>query len=494
MFYADWFTERDHPLAQVWLASTLTKKLTRNQYIGANIAASIDFILDQQSPMALRLSSQLLLGVANIFKHKVEYLQNETQHALNRVRMAFAPRRQDATTLSNATRPDQKKSNAANTLEKSLSSTAGSLMPAFPFQLSDLPMNGLSSQTMGADYFDRRISIEVGRSTQEQLADNMGIDLHANDLDNDADAIEVNRSNAANATAEDHFDEPIDLGFDIQDIIGGDAANTSSDAVADQLQELELDVPSLDHSMDMASPLTPIEEFPDQPQTPRDEEAAQAPPPPKKRMIRMANVDSEIYMSDQDYQALQVEQPQLKVVEYAPTSASLTPYNFLNPQSIADLLKRKRDQEEEQLPEQELQQDQDQLQEQEQPASPLAEDLVANISVGDLAENTEYDLGNEHEQQTYENEPEPQGNISMLEPRLSSQRNHLVEDLVSLLPTDEDVVHFSQVSALQDKAKKANTFFELLVLATKDSIKVSQNIPYGDIAIQAKAGLFEVLA
>lgn len=499
MFYTDWFTERDHPLATVWLASTLTKKLTRNQYIGANISASVDFILDQQHPMALRLSSQLLLGVASIFKHKVEYLQNETQYALNKVRQAFASNRQD--TALSATTLTQKKSNSANTLEKTLTNTVGSLMPAFPFQLGDLPtLNGLSSQTMAgrdsdsfSSEFDRRLSIEVGRSASQQLAENMGIDLtQHNQNDNEVDEVETGRELQA------HFDEPIDLGFDIQDLMAEDAAANKS---IDHNEGFGVeDAPELDNPI-YDEPLTPLEELPPTPPAEQLEDVPEA-RPQKKRMIRMANVDDDIYLKDTEYQDFSgVEHPQLNPIEYVPDSfPAPTAYNFMDPHTLSELLKRKRDQ------------DEQQQQQNTPPAdvSVLDDDLVANISVGDLegdlqdlqeVENVGIDIGPQEDYGPQEDNGSPvvpelpdREPTALEEPesRPSLYRQQLKEQLAQMLPTEHDTVHFSEISALQTKSQKANNFFELLVLATSNSVTVKQAEPYSDISIQAKPGLYEI--
>lgn len=42
-------------------------------------------------PMALRLSGQLLLGVARIYSRKAKYLMDDCQEALLKIKVAFRP-------------------------------------------------------------------------------------------------------------------------------------------------------------------------------------------------------------------------------------------------------------------------------------------------------------------------------------------------------------------------------------------------------------------
>ncbi|KAL9597387.1 MAG: hypothetical protein Q9219_005196 [cf. Caloplaca sp. 3 TL-2023] len=65
MFYSETLLSKTGPLARVWLSANLERKLSKSHILQSNIENSVNAIVDQgQAPMALRLSGQLLLGVA----------------------------------------------------------------------------------------------------------------------------------------------------------------------------------------------------------------------------------------------------------------------------------------------------------------------------------------------------------------------------------------------------------------------------------------------
>lgn len=88
-FNSDLLTKRG-ALAQVWMASHLTTKLSKSTLSSTSIPKSVQSILGQELlPMALRLSGQLLLGIARIYAKKTRYLLDDAQETLNKVRKAF---------------------------------------------------------------------------------------------------------------------------------------------------------------------------------------------------------------------------------------------------------------------------------------------------------------------------------------------------------------------------------------------------------------------
>ncbi|KAJ1826527.1 sister chromatid cohesion protein 1 [Coemansia sp. RSA 2599] len=102
MFYAEAILSKKGPLAKVWLAAHLERKLTKAQLIQANIPGSVGAIIgqDQGPPLALRLSGQLLLGVSRIYARKARYLLEDCNDALIRIKMAFRPGAADITSDS----------------------------------------------------------------------------------------------------------------------------------------------------------------------------------------------------------------------------------------------------------------------------------------------------------------------------------------------------------------------------------------------------------
>ncbi|CAG8517497.1 16048_t:CDS:2, partial [Funneliformis caledonium] len=92
MFYSEAILSKKGPLAKVWLAAHWERKLSKTQFLQTNIQTSVGAILgDDQPPMALRLSGQLLLGVARIYSRKAKYLLEDCNEALLKIKMAFRP-------------------------------------------------------------------------------------------------------------------------------------------------------------------------------------------------------------------------------------------------------------------------------------------------------------------------------------------------------------------------------------------------------------------
>jgi cohesin complex subunit SCC1 len=91
MFYSTTVLTKRGPLAKVWLAAHVSNKLTKAMALSTNISAAVTRIITPEAPMALRLSSQLLLGVARIFSRKTKYLLADSADALARLKLAYTP-------------------------------------------------------------------------------------------------------------------------------------------------------------------------------------------------------------------------------------------------------------------------------------------------------------------------------------------------------------------------------------------------------------------
>ncbi|KAF2147064.1 uncharacterized protein K452DRAFT_323289 [Aplosporella prunicola CBS 121167] len=92
MFYSETLLSKTGPLARVWLAANLERKLSKSNILQSNIETSVNAIVDQgQAPMALRLSGQLLLGVVRIYSRKARYLLDDCNEALMKIKLAFRP-------------------------------------------------------------------------------------------------------------------------------------------------------------------------------------------------------------------------------------------------------------------------------------------------------------------------------------------------------------------------------------------------------------------
>uniref|UniRef100_A0ACD5URW7 Uncharacterized protein n=1 Tax=Avena sativa TaxID=4498 RepID=A0ACD5URW7_AVESA len=82
MFYSKSMLSRKGPLRNVWVAGVCgVAKLTKDQVLRTNVAASVDKILPDVET-AYRILGLLLLGVVRIYSKKVEYLHDECDQLL----------------------------------------------------------------------------------------------------------------------------------------------------------------------------------------------------------------------------------------------------------------------------------------------------------------------------------------------------------------------------------------------------------------------------
>ncbi|GME91067.1 unnamed protein product [[Candida] boidinii] len=123
MFYSEQLLSKDGPLAYVWLAANLERKLTKQQLLTASISDSTEAIASSSAiptaskpndisqsqitftqrsqrrlvdsasssaePLALRLTGQLLYGVVRIYSRKAKYLFDDVTDALLKLKSAF---------------------------------------------------------------------------------------------------------------------------------------------------------------------------------------------------------------------------------------------------------------------------------------------------------------------------------------------------------------------------------------------------------------------
>ncbi|KAK4537945.1 hypothetical protein CDCA_CDCA15G3970 [Cyanidium caldarium] len=89
MFYAPPVLTKKGPLAKVWLAATFHVKLTKTQVFSTDVTESCRKIAAPDFPMALRLTSSLLLGVSRIHNRQAHYVLCEASDAVAKIRWAF---------------------------------------------------------------------------------------------------------------------------------------------------------------------------------------------------------------------------------------------------------------------------------------------------------------------------------------------------------------------------------------------------------------------
>lgn len=89
MFYSQYVLTKKGPLAKIWLAAHMQSKLTKAMVFATDVRKAVDKIMRPEAPMALRLTSNLLLGVARILSRKAKYLLQESSEALTKMKLTF---------------------------------------------------------------------------------------------------------------------------------------------------------------------------------------------------------------------------------------------------------------------------------------------------------------------------------------------------------------------------------------------------------------------
>jgi hypothetical protein len=91
MFYSEVILARKGPLGKIWLAAHFDKKLTKTQIFSTDISSSVESVLNPASPLALRVSGHLMLGIVRIYSRKVKYLMSDCTEAMWKIKLAFRP-------------------------------------------------------------------------------------------------------------------------------------------------------------------------------------------------------------------------------------------------------------------------------------------------------------------------------------------------------------------------------------------------------------------
>ncbi|KAF8447019.1 Rec8 like protein-domain-containing protein [Terfezia claveryi] len=190
MFYSETLLSKTGPLARVWLSANLERKLSKTNILQTNIQTSVGAIVGQdQAPMALRLSGQLLLGVVRIYSRKARYLYEDCSEALVKIKMAFRPGNVDLQTGTTA-------HSAAQLTLPDVITELDLLMPdpsSLLADLGDLNLDGGSQPIsrrrdimIDDSTFLNESQIETGRAADSrldmedsvlQLEDDLGLDI-----------------------------------------------------------------------------------------------------------------------------------------------------------------------------------------------------------------------------------------------------------------------------------------------------------------------------
>ncbi|KAK9828291.1 hypothetical protein WJX74_007451 [Apatococcus lobatus] len=142
MFYSVQILNKKGPLGVIWIAAHLDRRLKRSQVNDTSIPSSVDSIMNPEAPLALRLSSQLLLGVVRIYSRKVGYLFEDCNQALSKIKQAFKaqelelPRGGQTAPLASITLPDNFDDLQIDFLNESLFESFAEVPEGEPIRLS----------------------------------------------------------------------------------------------------------------------------------------------------------------------------------------------------------------------------------------------------------------------------------------------------------------------------------------------------------------------
>ncbi|KAG5368460.1 Cohesin subunit rad21 [Yarrowia sp. C11] len=529
MFFSEQLLTDRGPLAQVWLAANLEKKLKRSDLLNTDIPKSVKAIVDSEKkvPMALRLSGQLLLGVVRIYGRQTGYLLDDCSHTVTKIKMTFKPGNVDLPTISGSGR-NTSKASAALTLGNAITDLDLALPPA-----PVIPGLNLPGLNLGLDEFmpvsnanlvsnatditlpQHDMSIEIGRADEEdELADlgddldlDLGLDLDgelnldepAGDLEMANQSIEIPRGDDDElANLDDGLDLGLDLGMDnLEEELAAQQASEQLDLPmspiepADLLEEddgLTLEEPTINMADALAGNIPEVS----------------APAPRKRRANRgkRAKFDDETQL-DQDFVQQQrrnrdgiiYEHPQLEAFEkeanlFNDLSADIMA--LVDPEAIRKTLSSRevRDDEEQVMTPaaspngkrafEEV--DQDEEEAQHDPLSEMPMDIPDDLVMENTETVDELAAAAEEEEDLL---------VTGTVDGIAKSTIATAQTLRRQMSGDDNKVQFSELIAGKGRKAAVQSFFEVLVLATKDTISINQPSPYADFSVSAKDNLFD---
>lgn len=520
MFFSEQLLTDRGPLAQVWLAANLEKKLKRSDLLNTDIPKSVKAIVDSEKkvPMALRLSGQLLLGVVRIYGRQTGYLLDDCSHTVTKIKMTFKPGNVDLPTVS-AGGKNTSKASAALTLGNAITDLDLALPPAPIIPGLNLPglnlglddLMPVSNSNLVSNINDitlpqHDMSIEIGRADEEDeladLGDDLDLDLGL-DLDGELELDEPNQSIEIPRGDDDelaNLDDGLDLGLDLGD-------NLEAELAAQQESE-QLDLPM--------SPIEPADELDDgltleEPTVNMADALAGNVPEPApvvrrrraKNRGKRAKFDDETQL-DQDFVQQQrrnrdgiiYEHPQLAALEKELNTFNDVSSDILalvDPEAIRQTLNSReaRDDEEQVMTPaaspngkrsfEEV--DQEGSQQQQHDELPMDLEIPDDI-VMDATETVA-------EAEAAAIEEEEDLLVTGTVDGIAKSTIATAQTLRRQMTQENDKVQFSELIAGKGRKAAVQSFFEVLVLATKDTIAIHQPKPYADFEVSAKDNLYD---
>lgn len=260
-FSTELLLKRESGLGLLWLAATIGskatfKKLNKKSILSADISKLCDMISEPEEPLALRLSSNLLVGVARVHRAQHEMFYNDVMTCFTTLKRAFV----EITTTENQLQ-------AALTLNKD-QITLGNT--GFDIDLDVLdaawvdPIARQPTPSLSQDESQVRVSNDKppsflsqgGQSADERRRLNL---LPENVLDFSGPSDDPFRDQDEQFFDGDQVDLGLDLGLDFGDGMDRYAGDVGEGAYHDELQPLndeqERDISIARHASTMTTPI-----------------------------------------------------------------------------------------------------------------------------------------------------------------------------------------------------------------------------------------------
>ncbi|KAG7747895.1 hypothetical protein KL912_002572 [Ogataea haglerorum] len=477
MFYSEQLLSREGPLAYVWLAANLEKKLTKHQLLNTDIAESTRAIVSSSSvstePLALRLTGQLLYGVVRIYSRKAKYLLDDVTDAILKLKSSFRASQSVILPAESTVLPSMR----AVTLQDTVTET--DLLYQEPLNFDDIFSTQRSTQPTQlpeeSTTFDR--SVEVPRRAEVDELDGVQDDLELN-LDFDlGDAMDVDR------------DASVELGRAGDDANASQQLNDVPDFELPDFREpvLEIDEnePATPGHGDPLGPEVQIETIPDKrTRRPPVFENVDVVRTSRKRVV----MDEQIEIPGELIRQYQASYPAPPVADERAGDLEKVA-ELARPRCLTfgalemPVVKKRRTEQGEQAPQNDtsLQLPSFDVGAEDAAFEELAEP-AAPQDVPELDEELEsFETNNLGDSQT----------VSRATAKVAEQVRALLADTPAttfseLMARDMDS---AEPLSRNPKREATRTFFELLVLATGDSVELSQDRLFGEIGISARAGL-----
>jgi len=220
MFYSESILLKKGPLAKVWLAAHWERKLSKANFLQANIETSVGAILgNDRPPMALRLSGQLLLGVVRIYSRKTRYLLEDCNEAIVKIKMTFQP---GSVNLSD----EQIVSNDAITLKDTITEF-DILLPERTFETqnwnNDKFQLSLSQPSMNISIIDKEIETPKHNTFNDMLVDPLEFNPTSPEINlfnprtNIDESMEIETLRDLQRNGDELENDNLDIGIDIDE-------------------------------------------------------------------------------------------------------------------------------------------------------------------------------------------------------------------------------------------------------------------------------------